>query len=372
MGIMNVIVPILAILLGITLLIAVHELGHFMVAKTMGIKVLRFSIGFGKPLWIKKTASGLQIIIAAIPLGGYVKMLDEREGPVAADELSKAFNRQTLLKRAAVVLAGPITNFIFAFLIYWLCYTIGITQLKPIIGAITPNSIASQADLPINVTLIKIDNSHVHNWAEVMMALFNHVGSKQPLLVQATHADKQELYQLKVNDWTLDPLRPDPLQSLGIEPKLLSRAELETKADIYLQLQRYPFSQAWVVAWQKTYAYLKFNFLITYKLLTGTISLKSLSGPIGIFNGLNLAVKQGLASYLQMLAILSITIGFINLLPLPGLDGGHLGFLLLEKLRAKPLSVAAEVLAFRLGMIALAMLMVQAMTNDLLRLVNLT
>ena len=264
----------------------------------------------------------------------------------------------------------PIANLIFAFLIYWLCYTLGITQSRPIIGSIIPDSIAFQANLPVNTTLIKIDNNYVYNWADVMMALFNHVGKKQTLLVQAKHADKQELYQLKVNDWVLDSLRPDPLKSLGIVPKLLNRAELEANSDIYLQLQRYPFSQAWIVAWQKTYDYLKFNFLIVYKLLTGIISLKSLSGPMGIFNGLNLALKRGLTNYLQMLSMLSITIGFINLLPLPGLDGGHASFLLLEKIRAKPLSIAAEVLAFRLGVIILAMLMVQAVTNDLLRLVS--
>jgi regulator of sigma E protease len=364
---MGTILHVIAILFGITLLIGVHELGHFMIARRVGIKVLRFSIGFGKPLWRKITASGLEIVIAAIPLGGYVRMLDEREGPVAAHELAKAFNRQSLLKRAAVILAGPVINFILAFFIYWLCYTIGITQLKPIIGSITPNSIASQANLPINSTITKIDNSRVYNWTDVIITLFNHIGSKQALSLQITHLDKQALYSLEVKDWTLDPLRPDPLQSLGIVPKVFNRAELKDNAEIYIQQQRYPLSQSWIAAWQKTYDYLKFNFLITYQLLTGNISLKSLTGPIGIFNGLNLAVKQGLASYLQMLAILSIAIGFINLFPIPGLDGGHLLFLLIERLRGKSLSVAVEVLAFRLGVIILAMLMVQAITNDLLR-----
>jgi len=358
---------ILIILLGISLLIGIHELGHFLVAKAFGIKILRFSIGFGKALWSKRTKSGLEIVFAAIPLGGYVKMLDEREGSVAEKDLPFAFNRQSLAKRAAVIAAGPVANFFLAWLLFCLSLQMGLTQLKPLLAQPLPHSIAAKANLPADSQILKVDGFDVASWSDTVISLLLHYGKQDPLLLQLKSGDKLSEHRLNVQEWTLDSLQPDPFTSLGLVPKIATLAELKANKSLYLEHLQYPPGKAAKAAWQKTARYLNFNFFMTYKLLTGIISIKSLTGPIGIFKGLKFAVSEGLASYLQMLAILSIAIGFINLFPWPGLDGGHLLLICLEFVRRRPLSVAVEVLIYRLSVILLALLMVQALLNDLLR-----
>lgn len=355
------------VLLGISLIICVHELGHFLVAYWSGIKILRFSIGFGKPFWRAKTKSGIEFAIAPFLLGGYVKLLDEREGEVSQTDLYRAFNRQSIVKRAFVLLAGPLANFILAVILFWVCYSVGFMQLKPIIESTIPGTISSQAQLPANSQITQVGSISVSSWMDVIIELFDSFGSNSKLFIAVNNQNKNEIYQLSTDEWTLDELRPDPLSSLGIIPQIPSPQELKDKPDLYLQSIHYPVNRSLLFAFHKTWQYLHFNFAMIYKLLTGVISLKSLTGPIGVLHGIKIAANQGIINYLHMLAVLSIAIGFINLFPLPSLDGGHMLFLLLEALRGKPLSVAVQVLFFRLGIIVLAMLMVQAIINDLLR-----
>lgn len=360
---MHIVWLILALLFAISLLIISHELGHFLVAKCAKIKVIRFSVGFGKILFRKKLLGGTEFVVSLIPLGGYVKMLDEREGPVAQHELSQAFNQQSVLKRVAVVAAGPCLNFLLALFIFTLVYRLGITQLKPVIANTIPHSIAAQANIPVTTEIKKINGQVVSNWNDVVFKLLNVYGNNAMLAIESD--DKN--YQLNLAGWRLDPLKPDFIRSLGIIPKIPTSDELKTDPYQYLELQQYPLVQASRTACVQTLAYIHFNFLITYKLINGTISLKSLSGPLTLFQGVNQAINQGWITYLYMLAVLSIAIGFVNLIPIPGLDGGHLLFLLIEAVRGKAVSVGVQVLAYRLGIIIIAILMVQSFTNDLLR-----
>lgn len=359
---------ILAILATVTFLICSHELGHLWLARLAGIKVVRFSIGFGKPLFSIKTAKGTEIVLAAIPLGGYVKLFDEREKEVLPEDLNKAFNRKSIVSRIAVIIAGPMANFLVAAVAFWLAFSIGVSQIKPIIGSITSNSIAAHASVAPNSTITKINNQPVYSWLDVSIAVMQQLGNGGTMMLLTRQENSEHINQLDISQWKLDPLQPDPIRSLGINPKLPEPNPDSAVRKQYLINLHYPITQAWIPALQNTLNFIKFNFIITYKMLTGIISLKSLGGPLTLFENMDFAVKLDFANYLASLAILSITIGFINLLPIPALDGGQLLFLIIEAVRGKPLSIAMQVLIFRLGVIVLAMLMVQALTNDLLRL----
>jgi len=161
-------------IVAIGVLVSVHEFGHFWVARRMGVQVLRFSVGFGKPLWSRRAADGVEYVVAAIPLGGYVKMLDEREGPVAAELAPQAFNRQPLRARTAIVLAGPLANFLFAIAAYWVLFVGGETVLRPILDTPPPQSIAAEAGLRGGDEIIRVGNKEMQGWESVLMALVRH------------------------------------------------------------------------------------------------------------------------------------------------------------------------------------------------------
>ena len=199
-------------------LVTIHEYGHFWVARKLGVKVLRFSIGFGKALWRKQAKDGTEYVIAAVPLGGYVKMLDEREGEVAENEKHLAFNRQPVSHRIAIVSAGPIANFLLAIFVYWWMFVLGVPALKPYLGAIPEDSIAAQAGLKSGDLIISIDNNKVGNFREVSLAIARRMGEKTELKISVQHKDETLVrpYLLQLNNWTLDTKQPDVLGSLGI------------------------------------------------------------------------------------------------------------------------------------------------------------
>ena len=451
---MNIFLQILAFLIAIFLLITIHEYGHFWVARKVGIKVLRFSIGFGRPLWQWQGKDGINYVIAWLPLGGYVKLLDEREGEVPLEQLPYAFNRQTVWRRFLVVSAGPAMSWLLGLLLFWLVFIIGLQQVKPIVGDVLPHSIAAQAGLPKGAQLLAIDNHPTSTWQKVLIAMIFRLGETGVMQVTAvpTHAKQPQQYTFNLSTWKVGGLNPDPLISLGITPYLppiipvIYKVETNQAAahagllpgdqilaidgqaiknwqqfmqivqqhpnkNVHVLIQRdgqhkniavqigakkisdgkvigflgvqamaphwpeamkftqqYSVLTAWMPAFQEAVLFSKLNFLALGKMIVGHISLRGLGGPITIFTSASLAFKQGVVIYLSFLALLSVTLACINILPIPGLDGGHLLFLLLEVLRGRPFSVAAEVLAWRLGMIFLILLMVQATMNDLLRL----
>jgi regulator of sigma E protease len=359
---------LVGIVFAISLLIGSHELGHFLVARLLNIKVLRFSLGFGKPIWRIQAKSGTEYVLARIPLGGYVKLLDEREGNVSPAELAFAFNRQALWKRFAVIIAGPLANFVLALIVYWLVFSLGITHLKPIIANTVPGSIAAEASVPKDSTLLKFNGETVHSWSDVTMALLTNIGGKQAIQLELSTQDAVVVRSLSLHHWQIQPIQPNILHSLGIIAEVPTMQQLKADTYHYVLKQKYSPWPAFITAVKQTLRYLYFNFIMTYKLATGIISLQSLSGPITIFHGIKYAVQHGAVSYLQTIAMLSIAIGFINLLPIPALDGGHLFLLLIEAVRRKPLSLAVQILIYRLGFILIMLLMVKGLSNDLLRL----
>lgn len=449
---MLIILKIFAFLFAIFILVLVHEFGHFWVARRSGIKILKFSIGFGKALYTWLGKDGTEYILAAIPLGGYVKMLDTRETKVSVHERQFAFDYKPIWQRLLVVLTGPVVNLLFAFLVFWLLFVVGITVPKPIIGKITPHSIASQAGLLRGAEIIAVDGKNVTDWQQVVLTIFSRIGDRGNLIVKTTTGlAPNNTYFLNIDTWKLDSFQPDPLLALGIIPyhplapaiigkimpkspaavfglqvndrvisidrqrisdweefieqikkypaqqinllikrdgQLLSRTvttdwkfgegwgkigylgvgSLPTKwPEEILQHQQYSPLYALFPALSQTWSMFDFNGVALTKLITGKISFHVLGGPITIFQSASAALNAGIVVYFGFLAILSVMLAFVNLLPIPGLDGGHVLFLAIEAVLRRPISVRTQVLVFRLGMILLVLIMVQATINDLMR-----
>ena len=212
---MSVLYSILALMVTLGILVTVHEFGHYWVARRCGVKVLKFSVGFGKVLWSRTGKSGTEFAVAAIPLGGYVKMLDEREAPVEDGLLDQAFNRKSVWQRMAVVLAGPAANILFAIFAYWLMFVTGITQVKPIIGDVAQGSIAAQAQLPSGPEITMVDGRPVSSWQDVSYQLLTRIGDTGEIKIGL---DNGQFYQLEVSRWLSDAEEPNVLTELGIEP----------------------------------------------------------------------------------------------------------------------------------------------------------
>lgn len=450
---MGILLQILAFLFAIFLLVTVHEYGHFWIARRFGVKTLRFSIGFGKPLWRRLGKDGTEYVIAWLPLGGYVRLCDEREGKVAEADRPFAFNRKPVWVRFLIVLAGPVTNWLLAIFAFWLVYSIGIEQLKPIIGTVTPGSIAAQAGLQPEDQILNIDGHNTPNWQQAMLAVVYRLGEKEPMQVTVqSAAGLQQQHTLNLTHWSVGGLTPEPLRSLGIMPyhpfiplalakvmpgfpaanaglragdRILAvngQAQkdwmefveyVQTHPGTTLQLtiernqqpltvpvtiarkyvfpaktigflgaepqpvafpasmkyrEHYSLLRAFLPAVQETTTLSAFNFVVFGKMLLGRISLKGLGGPITIYTTAQEAVKQGFVVYLAFLGLLSVMLACLNVLPIPGLDGGHLFYFCIEAILGRPVSVAAQVLAWRIGMVLLLLLMFQATLNDILRL----
>jgi len=211
---MTVLYSLLALIVTLGILVTIHEYGHYWVARRCGVKVLRFSVGFGKVLWSRTDKNGTEFAIAAIPLGGYVKMLDEREGPVAEELKDQAFNGKTVWQRMAIVLAGPLANILFAIFAYWIMFMVGVTQVKPVIGELDPEGLASQSGLQTNQLITAIDGEPVEGWQKVNFQLLSRIGDTGTIEIST---DEQS-YLLAVEKWLSDAEEPNPLRDLGIQP----------------------------------------------------------------------------------------------------------------------------------------------------------
>ncbi len=449
---MSILLQTLAFIITILVLVSIHEAGHFIVAKLLGVKVVRYAIGFGKAIFRYRGKSGTEYIIGFIPLGGYVKLLDEREVVVPNSELHAAFNRQPLWARALIVLAGPFTNFLFAVLAFWLMFMIGVKVIRPITGEIVPNSIAAQAGLKSNQVITRVDGHITPSLQKVVLRIIERIGETSVLTIQTRSAKQYTNHLLNLRHWSVDALNPDPLQSLGIVPprpfippiiesvedqgpaakiglkagdrvlafdntpikdwyQLLTliqqnpgkkvtltfererkqssipitvgyklgarfkkvgylgvKAKLPPIPEELLTIRKYSPWISFRIAVAQTWDYLVFNAVIIKKMIFGQISLNTLGGPIAIFQSADQAFQQGVSIFLGFLGLISIMLGFINLLPIPGLDGGHLLNYLIEFIIRKPLSIQYEIISVRVGFIILLMIMVIATFNDLLRL----
>ena len=440
-----------AFLIAIAILILVHEFGHFWVARCFGVKVLRFSIGFGKPLFRWNDKKGTEYVIAMFPLGGYVKMLDETEDKVKFEERDQAFNRKPLYARMAVVLAGPLFNLLFAVVAYWLMFVIGITTIAPVIGKVIPNSIAAKAGLKPSYEITAIGRRATHNWQDVHLGLMAKAGKKAKVPMMLKKVDSGQSIQVKMDLHNLQG-HTNLLKSLGVEPfvpytppivgkivadypaaeagllvgdKVLSVDDTSVKSwqdfveyikerpehllkikidregqqyalelipmqktgrdeqyygfigassqaidwpENMLRTLHYSMLKAWLPALKETGLLIHLTFKIFWKLFTGGIPLSSISGPIGIAQGAGLSAQFGFTYFLGFLGLVSVSLGVLNLLPIPILDGGHLLFYLIEMIRRRPLSDIVQQRAIKAGLFFLVCIMVFAMYNDIIRL----
>jgi len=449
---MQLLLSILGILITILFVIGTHEAAHFGAARLLGVKVLRFSIGFGKALRTWRDREGTEFVLAWIPLGGYVKMLDENEGTVPEHEKQFAFNRQPFYKKFLIVLAGPCANIVCAFLLYWIIFMVGFVTIRPIIGDVTPSSIAAKAGLVAKQEIVSVDNYPISSWMNIIFRLVVHTGTadKVVFVTKIPGQESTQSHLVNLTTWKLDSLNPDPLDSLGLKPyapeiplvigliKPNSPAEQYFKIGdkiialnnkpianwdelilfiashpdeaISLKIERagktmtiplvigsarnifltksgylgiapkivippellrkiqFPPIEALQRAGQEIYDFTYLNLFLFAKILTGKISLQSLGGPITIFESAGSALNFGLIAFLGFLAFLSISIGIINLLPIPGLDGGHLFFQIIEAVLKRPIPEKLLATLYYIGFFFLFFILIQAISNDILRL----
>jgi len=451
---MELLQTLLATLVTLGILVTIHEWGHFWVARRCGVKVLRFSVGFGKPLWMRVGRDGTEYAVAAIPLGGYVRMLDEREGDVPESLRSQAFNNKPVSQRIAIVAAGPLVNLIFAVLAYWFLFVWGVTVVKPTIGVIEPASLAEQAGLKADLVLTEIDGRSVRSWEEINLALAARLGDQGVLELRAGQPDSGWLksYSIALDGWRVDLERESPLQAFGIQPwqpliepiigqitpegaaesaglrvgdkiiaidqqpiadwvqfvqvvqsapervlqltleRASSQVQLSVTPGVRLLddgsrigfigagVQPYEWPEEHLVNLQqgpidalisgvdKTGQMISLTLDSIGKMIVGAISVKNLSGPITIAKVAGASAASGLESFISFLAYLSVSLGVLNLLPIPMLDGGHLVYYFVELVRGKPVSERIQAFGLRVGMALLFSLMALAMINDLMRL----
>jgi regulator of sigma E protease len=444
-------------LLAIAVLVVFHELGHYSVARLCGVKVLRFSVGFGRALYSKKFPGGdTEWLISLVPLGGYVKMLDEREGEVAPHELHRAFNRQPVLKRMAIILAGPVANLLLAVLLYWGLFIYGVPGMKPLLGDVVPQTPAAAAHLQARETIVSINGVPMPSWQEVRWALLDmalqqnasvHIEGRSAEGALITHdldlggiaaADLDsdflqklglQVYQpqilpvigkllekgvaeragLRAGDRVLgvdghdvgqwkdlvEIVRSHPgselrlkigrdggVQEIMLTPDTVSEGgkqmgkigaapAIDQKVfDALMTEVRYAPFEALGQALHKTWETAAVSLKMIAKTLFGEVSLKNLSGPISIADYAGQSAQMGAVAYLGFLALISISLGVLNLLPIPLLDGGHLLYYTAELVKGSPVSEKAWDVGQNIGIALLAALMAFALYNDISRLLG--
>lgn len=437
---------ILATLTALGVLITIHEFGHFYVARRCGVKVLTFSIGFGPTLLKRRGKDGVDYQLAALPLGGYVRMLDSREGQVSDEEKHLAFDQQSLKARSAIVAAGPAINLIFAAVVYAVLAMVGTQYAAPILGQVTPDSAAERAGLPQGHEFISIAGRETDGWQAVGLAIVSAAGEAEPLEIRMARPgdSTSRVYRLDVSG--LDGELNDPLGQLGIEPYAppidpivgglsetgpakaagmqqgdriisidgqtisgwmelvdavrasegralafgidrsgqpfeLSIAPVEMNGVLrvgilprqpdlppeFIRTQQSGPVQAVFDGIQRTAQMSVLTLEAMWKMLTGVLSTANLSGPITIAKVATASAESGLLPYLAFVAYLSVSLGVLNLLPIPVLDGGHLTWYAVEAIRGKPVSERIQAIGVQLGMSLVMVLMVVAFYNDLFR-----
>lgn len=445
-----------AFLLMLGVLIVVHEFGHYLVARLCGVKVLRFAIGFGRPLWSRPLGKDqTELAICLFPLGGYVKMLDEREGEVASDQLHRAYNRQSVGRRSLIVAAGPAANFLLAILLYWIVFWVGSQELlpilgpppidspaalagvsngelvravdgeqvdtwqdfrwillqkglkhesaelevinerqeiafrrialtalsedgwqgdgferlglgffrphiRPVLGKVAPGSVAEQAGLRAGDEIVAIDALAIDSWHDVVLKVREAVGKPLVLTVQRG----TESLRIEVKPQIYEE-RGKTFGRIGVAVAELGDARREVRA-----LVRYDLLKAGAKAVRETWEKSVFSLVMLGKMLTGEVSWRNLSGPVTIADYAGQSAKLGLDYYLKFMALVSVSLGVLNLLPVPVLDGGHLLYHMLEAIKRGPLSERAMEIGQQIGLTLLLTLMAFAFFNDINRLLS--
>ncbi len=450
---MGALYMIIGTLVALGVLVTFHEFGHFWVARRCGVKVLRFSVGFGRPLLRWHDRQGTEFVLAAIPLGGYVKMLDEREGDVPPTLLGQAFNRKTVRQRFAIVSAGPLANFLLALVFFWILAMLGTEQVRPVVGAVEIGSLAERAGLMAGQEIVEINGKPTAGWADVNLQLIRRLGETGSLemLVSEVDGGQSQRLQVELKDWLKGAEEPDPIGSLGIRPwrpeiapvvaqldpegpaqaagvqigdRLVSLdAEALTEWQEVIDRVRPLGGQAVLLVVERNGEQIELPLTLAErgegderrgylgagvaggewppemlrqvshgpveavgeglrrtwtmsvltldslkKMLFGELSVKNLSGPITIAKVAGASAQSGVGDFLNFLAYLSISLGVLNLLPIPVLDGGHLLFYLVEWVRGRPLSDRVQGWGVQIGISLVVGVMLLALVNDLGRL----
>jgi regulator of sigma E protease len=446
---------VISFLVAIAILVAVHEWGHYIVARMVGVKVLRFSIGFGRPLWSTRYGSDqTEFCVSAIPIGGYVKLLDERDCAVTLKDQHRAINRQSIPARVAILAAGPGLNFLFAIIAYWCMFVTGVPGLKPVVGEVQTPSVASRAGLEAGDQVIRVGETRVSTWEGTVLAMLDslladgdirlHVSGNQGderLVILRTAGEESNLTEpgqlfaglgfepwspklpavvdevvadgpadlagmlpgdevlaadgIQIGSWPdwVDFVRARPNQRVETlvlrndsQVKLtidVGEAESEDGAsigrigasvriadDLYADMraeQRYGLIEAWPAAMSKTWEMIALTVRMVGSMIVGDVSVKNISGPINIAQYAGYSASIGLVQFLSFLAIVSISLGILNLLPIPMLDGGQIFYQLLEAIKGSPLSERAQMIGQQMGVFFLLLLMSFAFYNDLAR-----
>lgn len=444
---------VIAFLVAIGILVAFHEFGHYWVARRLGVKVLRYSIGFGKPLFTWRAGpDNTEYCISAIPLGGYVKMLDERESPVPEAEQHRAFNRQHLWRRTAIVSAGPLFNFLFALVVYWLIFVAGTTEVRPVVGEVLPETPAAAAGIEPGQEIVAIGGRSTPTWEKVLISLLDASLSRGETTITVASERGTDLQrQLDLSGLGRLGDEPDLLRTIGFRPwqpqlearvgelidggsaataglqagdqvlavagepvddwrSLVQAVQARAGETVEVEVDRAGGSRTYQVAlgevdsprgvlgvrpdvpadlfdsMRHTVRYGPLTALgeaaadtwrtsvltlqVLWGMITGQASLNNLSGPISIGQYAGDTASSGLVPFLKFLAIVSISLGVLNLLPIPVLDGGHLMYYLIEAVKGSPVSEQVQIYAQYVGILLLLLLMTLAFYNDIARLAS--
>ncbi len=451
---MNALFIIVAAILLLGPLIAIHEFGHYFVARKLGVKVLVYSIGFGPTVlkWTSKK-SGIQYQLSALPLGGYVKMLDEREGNVAEADLPYAFNRQHPWKRIAIVAAGPLINLIFAVLLFWVLFLPAQEQLNTRVGKVLLNTPAATAQMQVGDKITAVDGTKTTTWEQLNFALVDRAGETGVIHIDADRNGQLQSFELPINNFLKDQ-NQSPLDSLGFIPfrphipatvmklsedgaairqgmkegdrivaidgvkmkdwfdvvevvqaspeKLLKIDVLRQNQLVHLEVMpqgkrdnmgnvsgvlgvqnnpgkvvipeeykqtiQYGPVEAFGKALDKTGQISTMILNSMVKMVRGLIGLENLSGPITIAKVAGQSAEMGWQTFISFMALMSVSLGILNLLPIPMLDGGHLVYYFIELIRGKPVSEQIQLVGLKIGMVLLGSMMLLALFNDFMRL----
>jgi len=448
---MQILFSIIMALVTLGVLVTIHEFGHYWVARRCGVRVLRFAIGFGRPLYSWQGRDGTEFALCAIPLGGYVKMLDERDGEAFVTEANRfeSFNAQPVSNKLAIVAAGPAANFLLAIMVLFGLFVRGETGLAPVIEAVAVNSVAEESGLVVGQEVIAVDGQATSTVSGVRFALLKRLGDSGhiDLTVGNALSDVGQRYSIPIVSWLGEAEAPDPAAALGlslgfppIRPEVGSLSEGGAAAradfrvgDVIIEAAGMPMAQwtDWVefvrarpnqrfdvlidragnqvtlsvmpqnrnavgtvgmgvalpeipdsrirrqsrgpiealgAAVNRTYELTVFTFESMWKMVQGLISTKNLSGPIAIAQIAASTAESGFTTWLSFLALLSISLGAINLLPIPVLDGGHIVFHVVEGLMGRPVPEQIQIMSFQVGLAAVFTLMMFAIYNDVARL----